>query len=130
MSTNITSNDMIDFLSLMAAFDQRDNSADDVRAWLLVAELERWDRDAVKRIVLDHYRVGAEKPRLTPALVSDRHRELRRAAASTFEDPVIPPDLGGVTYPVWYRAQRDKHVAELLKRWAATGEEPRREIEG
>lgn len=125
MSTNITPDNMIDLLSLMAVFDQREPGPEDVKGWLLIADLEGWDRDAVHRIVLDYYRSGADRPRLTPAAVTDRHRALRRAAASSFEDPVIPLDLPASDYPAWYRAQLNAHIDACMSRWAATGEEPR-----
>jgi hypothetical protein len=130
MSTNLTPDDVIDLLTLMSAYDQRETGPEDVRAWLMIADLERWDREVVKRIVLDHYRAGADKRRLTPAAVSDRHRELRRSAAATFEDPVLPDDFGGLSYPAWYRAQRDAHVARLMAMWATTGDDMPLAIEG
>lgn len=126
MSTNITPDAMIDLLSLMSVYDGRTNSREDVKGWLLIANLEEWDVAAVERVVIEHYRRGADRPRLSPPAVSDRLRQIRRAIAEAFESPVIPDDLPGRDYPAWYRAQMAAHVERGLAAWAATGEEPRR----
>lgn len=114
---------LVELVALAATYDQRKAGALDVKAWFLVAQVERWDVAAVQRVIVEHY--ARDPQRLTAAAVSLRLREIRRAAAATFEDPIIPDELPARDYPEWYRAQRDAHVARCVTAWAATGEEPR-----
>lgn len=114
---------LVDLVALAATYDQRKAGPLDVKAWFLVAEIERWDLAAVQRIIVEHYARTAD--RLSPAAVSQRLRAIRRVAAETFEDPVLPDDFGGLTYPQWYRARRAEHVERCLRSWTATGQEPR-----
>lgn len=119
--------DMVDLVALAATFDQRKVSEIDVKAWQMVAQAERWDDGAaVTRVIVEHYSRDAARPRISPAAISDRLREIRRKAADSFEDPVIPGALpDGMTYPEWYREQMARHVAGVLHHWAETGAEPR-----
>jgi len=126
VTTNITPEVMIDMLSLMSVYDARTVGKEDVTGWLIVADLEDWDAAAVQRIIVEHYRRDASRPRLSPSAVTDRLRQIRRAAADTFEDPIIPADLPGPEYPAWYRAQMAAHIEQAVTAWAATGLEPRR----
>lgn len=120
----MTWDDIVDLLTLITAYDQRTVGEEDVRAWLLVAQLEGWTPRAAQRAVVEHYARGADRPRITPAAVTDRIRELRRRAAATFEPPAIPDGLADRDYPAWLRAQQRRHIDALIDRWAETGEEP------
>lgn len=120
----MTWDDIVDLLTLITAYDQRTVGEEDVRAWLLVAQLEGWTPRAAQRAVVEHYARGADRPRITPAAVTDRIRDLRRRAAATFEPPAIPDELPDADYPAWLRAQRDRHIDALIEWWAETGEEP------
>ncbi len=121
----ITWDDVVDLLAFAAVFDYRDAGEIDIKAWLAVATVHHWDPAAVQRVITDHYGADAERPRITPAMITDRLRSMRSAAAESFVPPEIPADLGGRTYPEWYRAQQKIHVDRCLSMWAATGEEIR-----
>lgn len=120
----MTWNDVVELLALAAVYDQRRGDELDVKAWLLVAEDHRWLPAVAQRVVREHYGSGADRPRITPAAITDRIRALRARAAASFEPPVIPAELPVHDYPAWLRAQLSAHVDELLSRWATTGEEP------
>lgn len=119
----ITPQQITDLLTIAAYYDRRKTGETDVRAWLAIAQLERWDPAAAQRVILEHYRRGADRPRIEPPAVSDRIRELRNQAAVSFEAPRIPDDLADADYPAWYRARLAEHVDRLLTQWAATGTE-------
>jgi hypothetical protein len=124
----ITWDDIAELLAFAAVFDQRKADELDVKAWLAVAQAQRWARPAVQRIILEHYSAGAGRPRIDPATITDRLRTLRGRAAESFEAPRIPDGLPNREYPAWLRAQLAKHVDALVDRWATTGEEPPRSL--
>ena len=124
----ITRNDIVRMLVMAAGGDQRTVGDEDVRFWLQVAQVERWHPAAAARVVFLHYCRGADKPRLTPAQVSDRLRTLRNQAAESFELPRIPAGLPDAEYPAWLRRQLAAHCDAQLERWASTGEEPSRAL--
>lgn len=120
----ITYDDIVDLLSLAAVYDQRNAGEVDIRGWHAVAQLERWTASAAQRVVIEHYSRGAEKPRITPAAISDGIRAARRKAAATFVEPDVPDGIAGRDYPAWYRAQMAAHVDRVLADWAAGEEIP------
>lgn len=125
MSTDITPATMIDLLSLMTVYDQRVVGPEDVKGWLMIADLESWTFAATRQVIIEHYRSDAGRGRITPAHVTDRIRAVRRAAAETYTLPDIPPVMApGMTWPEYLRSRRQEHVDACLERWAATGEEP------
>ena len=113
----ITRDDMIDLLKLTAVYDQRTVGPEDVQGWLLVARHSRWTKLAAQRVIVEHYAQGAERPRVTPAQISDGIRKARKLAADSFDAPVIP-DPPPEDYPSWYRAQLADHVERKLVDWA------------
>lgn len=125
----ITWDEMTKLLALMAVFDQRKADELDIKTWGAVAEAQGWPSpEVLQRVITDHYGSGADRPRLTPAAVTDRIRGLRNRAAETFPAPVIPTWLSGADYPAWYRGQMRDHVDRCLAEWAATGTEPGQSI--
>ncbi len=117
---------MVDLVSLAATYDQRTIGELDVKAWSMAASVARWtDPAAVSRVIVEHYSAGADRPRITPAAITDRLRAIRSAAAESFEAPRIPDDLRGVDYPEWYRQQQAAHIDAAVSRWATSGEMPR-----
>lgn len=115
----ITWNEVADLLKLCAVYDQRTVGSEDIQGWLLVGQHAGWTKRTAQRVIVEHYAIGASKPRITPAQVSDSLRVLRRKAADSFEDPVIPEGFsGGAQYVRWYRQQMRAHVDALLDRWA------------
>lgn len=121
----ITWDEMAQLLAFMAAFDQRKGGEVDVKAWRAVAEMQDWPSAAVvHRVIAEHYAAGADRPRISPAAVTDRIRALRNRAAETFPAPRIPDGLSGADYPAWYRTQMRDHVDRCLATWVATGTEP------
>lgn len=123
-TSTISRNDVVRLLALAAASDQRTVGEEDIDLWLGVARMQRWTRETAAAAIVEHYSAGADRPRVTPAAITDRIRAIRRAAAQSFELPRIPDDLPPADYPRWLRAQRDRHVDALVHRWATTGELP------
>lgn len=122
----MTWDDIAELLAFAAVFDQRRADELDIKAWLAVAQAQRWSPPAAQRVVAEHYSVGADRPRVTPAAITDRLRSLRSHAAESFEAPQIPAGLENRDYPPWLRAQLADHVDLLVDAWAATGVEPAR----
>jgi hypothetical protein len=125
----ITFDDVADLVAFAAVFDQRKAGEIDVKAWLAVAQAQRWTREAAQRVILEHYSAGADRPRIDPARITDRLRTLRGRAAESFEALRIPDGLPNHEYPQWLRAQLRRHVDALVERWATTGDEPPRAIQ-
>lgn len=124
----MTFDEMKQLLAFCAVFDKRKGDQLDVKAWLMVAEDHRWTAPAALRVAREHYGAGAGRPRLEPAAITDRIRQIRKQAAESFDLPCIPEDLSNADYPAWLRAQRDAHCASVVDRWASTGEEPPRSL--
>lgn len=124
MHQTISRNDVVRLLALAAGADQRTVGDEDIALWLGAARMQRWTATAAAAAIVEHYSAGADRPRITPAAITDRIRAIRRVAAQTFELPVMPDDLPTRDYPRWFRAQRDHHVDTLVERWATTGELP------
>ncbi|MGL5912089.1 MAG: hypothetical protein ACRCZP_18945 [Phycicoccus sp.] len=120
----INADQIVDLLTLSAVFDQRTAGPEDVAGWLAVAQTNRWDAPAARRVILEHYGSAAARPRITPAAITDRIRAVRSQAAASFDAPRIPDDLLDRDYPDWYRAKLADHVDRVLDRWAADGTEP------
>src|SRR2546425_12827983 len=106
----ITWNDITRLLAFAAVFDQRKADDLDIKAWLGVAQMQRWNPTAAQRVITEHYSCGADRPRIDPAQITDRLRQLRNRAAETFEPPRIPDDQPIREYLAWYRDQLDEHV--------------------
>lgn len=123
----ITRNDVIKLLALAAGADQRTVADEDILMWHAIAQQQNWVPTAAQRVIIDHYSRGADRPRITPATITDRLRSLRNQAAESFEAPVISA-VQDVPYPEWYRAQLRAHVDAQLERWATTGQEPDRAL--
>lgn len=121
---SMTFDQMADLLGFCAFHDKRKGDANDVNAWLVVANDFGWTYDVAFRVAREHYGSGADRPRLEAPAITDRIRAVRKRAAETFEYPRIPDDLPDAEYPAWLRAQLDAHVDALVHRWAATGEAP------
>jgi hypothetical protein len=124
----ITRNDVVKLLALAAGADQRTVAAEDVTLWHGIAQAERWTAPAAQRAIIEHYSRGADRPRITPAAITDRLRTLRGRAAESFEAPRLPDGLPNAEYPAWLRAQLRRHVDALVQRWATTGDEPPRAL--
>lgn len=120
----ITRNDVIRLLAMAAGGDQRTVGDDDADFWHACGVAERWTFPAARRAVIEHYSRGADRPRITPAAITDRIRDLRRRAAESFELPRIPDELPNHEYPAWMRALQARHIDALLHNWATTGQEP------
>lgn len=105
-------------LARCAVYDQRTVGRADVEGWHDVAIAQGWTAAAAHRVVVEHYSHGADRPRITPAAVTDAIRVARRAAVESFVVPDAPPRLSAADYPGWYRARRAEHVDRMLERWA------------
>lgn len=111
-------NDIIDLLTLAAVYDQRTSSESDVRGWHAVATLEKWTAPAAQRVVIEHYSRGADRPRITPAAITDAIRTARHKAAASFVVPDVPEHITGREYPTWYRSQLNAHINQIMDAWA------------
>jgi hypothetical protein len=125
----ITHNQAVRLLAFAAAYDQRTVGEYDADAWRMAGEQARWTYEAVQRVIVEHYAADADRPRITPAMVTDRLRSLRGRAAESFELPRLPDDLSDADYPAWLRAQLASHCDRILERWATAGDEPPRAIQ-
>jgi hypothetical protein len=113
----ITRGEVIDLLKLSALYDQRTAGTEDLQGWLLVAQYARWTKPAAQRVIVEHYAQGGDRPRITPALITDGIRTARRLAAGSFEAPIIP-DPPPLNYPGWYRQKLTEHVERVVADWA------------
>lgn len=126
----ITRNDVVRLLALAAGADQRTVGEHDVVLWHEAAKLHRWTFPAASRVIIEHYASGADRPRITPAAVTDRLRTLRGKAAESFDLPRIPADVPDADWPRYLRAQLAEHTDQVLAGWAETGGPmPTRQIE-
>lgn len=121
---SMTFDEMAELLAFCAFHDKRKGDANDVEAWLIVANDHGWTAATASRVAREHYGSGAGRPRLEAPAITDRIREVRRRAADTFELPRLPDDLAAADYPAWLRRQRDAHVDALVSAWAVSGAEP------
>jgi hypothetical protein len=114
----ITWDEMCDLLSLAAVYDQRTGGDEDVKGWLLVARSQGWTVATAQRALVEHYSQGADRPRVTPAAITDVIRDARRRAAETFVEPDPPETLPRDQYPAWKRARLAEHIDRVLNAWA------------
>lgn len=82
-------NEIIDLLTLVAGFDYRTVGEGDVMAWLVIAEEERWTWPLARRAAINYHRRGGDKPRITPARITDAIDEVR----ATIRRTVLRTDL-------------------------------------
>lgn len=121
---SMTFDEVAELLAFCAVHDKRKGDELDVNAWLLVANDHDWTASAALRVAREHYGQGEGRPRLEAAAITDRIREIRKRAAATFVDPVIPDGLSNADYPAWYRRLKDAHRDALVEQWALSGTEP------
>lgn len=124
----MTPDEVFDLLTFCAVFDQRTVGEADVEGWLFVAELEGWTWPLAHRAVVEHYRAGADKRRITPAHISDQIRHVRvLARRATLHQPIDPPrelcDKPRAEI-AWRRSYAPAVVHRAVAEWAATGELP------
>lgn len=122
----ITHNQAVRLLAFAAAYDQRTVGEYDIEAWEMASGPGRWSYETAQRVIVEHYAADSDRPRITPAMVTDRLRTLRGRAAESFEMPRIPEGLPDGDYPKWLRGQLAAHCERILQRWATAGEEPPR----
>lgn len=120
----ITWNQMADLLKLCAVYDQRTVAEEEIKGWLLTAQVSRWTVPLATRVIVEHYSRDSDRPRIDPARISDAIRKVRARAAESFIAPRIPDGLEGMAYVHWYREQLNGHVDDLLARWADGAELP------
>lgn len=82
-------NQIIDLLTLIAGFDYRTVGEGDVMAWLVIAEEEHWTWPLARRAAINYHRRGGDKPRITPARITDAIGEVR----ATIRRTVLRTDL-------------------------------------
>lgn len=118
----VTRNEIIDLLTLATVYDQRNADEADVQGWLAVAEMENWTAPAARRVVIEHYSRGAERPRINPAAITDRLRDAQRKAANSFVDPDALEGESGREYVERRRRLMREHIAQVMDAWATKGE--------
>lgn len=70
-----TSHDTNDLLTVIAAYDGRAISPEDITAWTQLARLGRWRMDLAGKAVADHFLTSTE--RLKPAHIHERVRSMK-----------------------------------------------------
>lgn len=115
-------NEIIDLITLAAVYDQRTGGETDIRGWLAVAQTEHWTPAAAQRVIIEHYSRQADRPRITPAAITDGIRDARRKAAASFIAPDVPDHIAGREYPHWYRDQLAAHIDRAINNWTSHGE--------
>lgn len=109
--------DVIDVLTLIAAYDQRTVGEDDVKAWTQTAHIGKWRTAHAARVVVEHY--ADQTDRIMPAHITRRLRELRAHFATTYKHQPIPPQVRGVDAEVeWERRQVSEHIDRCMDAWA------------
>lgn len=121
MIAPMTRSQMVDLLSLIAAYDQRTVGHTDVDAWFLVATTERWTSPLAQRAVVDFHRRSAERGRIRPAHITDAIEQARQAVRRiVLHRPLDPPrDLADDPRAEieWRRQRMDELTDEALAAW-------------
>lgn len=84
----MTRNDVVDLLSAITAYDNRNATAETVMAWTKSAELGRWTLPEALDAVHEHFATSTEF--LMPAHVTTRVKASRADAA--LREPLVHPD--------------------------------------
>jgi hypothetical protein len=91
----MTRSEVVDLLTLIAAYDQRTVGRADVEAWAEIADLEHWTWPLARRAVIEHNRSGGDRPRIRPAHITDAIRDVERVASGAASDAlrtsIAPP---------------------------------------
>lgn len=113
-------------LAIAAVYDSREISDIDIEVWADHAEQDGWSASAVERVIREHYAIGADRRRITPAHVNDRLRWVRQRALEIFDAdrPVIADGETPGQHLARYRAEREMFANELVGLWASGGIDP------
>lgn len=124
----MTEDEVIDLLSMAAAFDSRTIGEADVAAWQAVADSCGWTSATARRALVEHH--GHSTTRLVPghitALIEAERARIRRSF-----NPVPPPvNLRDdpTAERAWLRERARRHVQDGLDAW--TAERTPRELPG
>lgn len=121
----MTRDQIIDLLTLIVGFDQRTVGEGDVAAWQAICEAEKWTWPLARRAAIEYHRRGADKPRITPAAISDKLAELRTTIRQRVVRTDITPPRELADDPAaeiaWKRAYVATATTAALEQWAATG---------
>lgn len=122
----MTTDEIIDLLSLIAAYDQRTVGEADVEAWLAIADAEAWTMPAARRAVIEHHRRGSDKPRIRPAHITDTIRQVEETIRRTVLHTDLVPPRELADHPAAEREWRRAYIAEVkasaLAAWADSGD--------
>lgn len=116
----MTRDEIVDLLTLTAAFDQRTIGEGDIAAWLTVSVLDGWVPRHAYRAVIEYYRTATER-RIMPADVTRILRDLRRCYAMTYEHRPCPPGMSEAAETAWERERIRGHITERMDAWAGDG---------
>jgi hypothetical protein len=113
----VNADEMIDLLTMIAAFDQRTIGEGDVTAWLIIATEEGWTLPLARRAVIDHHRRGGDRPRIRPAHITDAILAVKESArrAVLNADPMAPRDVDPAG---WFRLQVEQAKERAVTAWA------------
>lgn len=118
----MTADEVIDLLTMIAAFDQRTVGDDDVQAWLLIATAEDWTSPLAQRAVIEHYRRGGDRPRIKPGHITDTLTDLRRTISRTLLRADLQPPRELADDPraeiTWRRDHARQITDRALAAWA------------
>ena len=117
----ITKAQVVDLLTIIAAYDQRTLGTADVEAWWMVAATEGWTFDLANRAVIDFHRRDADRGRIRPAHVTDAIAAARQAVRRVvLHRPLDPPrELADDPRAEieWRRRRMDELTDEALAAW-------------
>lgn len=120
----MTRDEVIDLLTMAAAFDSRTVGESDLEAWQAVATACGWTAHTARRALIEHY--GHDTDRLVPAHLTQIIEAERNRIRRTY-DPVPPPVVlrdDPAAERTWLRERARQHVRSGLDEWA-TGSAPR-----
>ena len=122
----MTPDEILDLLSLIAAYDQRTVGDADVEAWFVIAEAEHWTWPLARRAVIEHHRRGGDRPRIRPAHITDAIRTVEDTIRRTVLHTDLTPPRGLADDPsaenAWRRQFIGQAKAAALAAWADNGD--------
>lgn len=124
----MTEDEIVDLLTLIAAYDQRTVGRADVQAWHMIAVEARWSWPLARRAVIDFHVSGGDKPRIKPAHITDTIRDLRRSMGRALFTKDITPPKELADNPAaeieWRRNFTRRAIDDALHAWAEGREVP------
>ena len=114
--------EVIDLLTLIAAYDQRTVGESDVQAWHAIATEAGWTFPLARRAIIEHHTRGADRPRIRPAHITDALDALRTTIRRTVLRADLTPPRELADDPLaeieWRHKTLDRATQAALNAWA------------